>query len=200
MWTHKLLNCPQPPQKLLDLALTMDPEQWGPISKTNSYGKGKDPNDGRRAIKHGKEMRYIRMRRYDMPQEFKDWIHANISDKCFEASIVMSDVGLGGGLGPHTDRSRDYSLMYIIKTGGPDVRTYFWQQQNQELIRNRFTFLTSYDDLELFDTADFVEGQWFLMNNRILHSVEHIQDRRLVFQISIDKDISDIDKFCVTTL
>lgn len=195
MFTHRLLNCPQPPQQFIDLALTMDPEQWGSKSASNYYKPTKDPIARRKLNKNGTEPRSIRMPRFDMPPEFAQWVRDNITDKFQEASVVLSDVGNDGGLGPHTDRRRDYSLMYVIKSGGPDVRTYFWHQQGQELIRNRFTFIDDYDTLDLVDEANFVEGKWFIMNNRILHSVEHIQDRRLAFQISIDTDISDIDKF-----
>ena len=197
MWTHRLLSCPQPPQKFIDLALTMDPTQWGPKSESNYYKPGRDPIARRKLMKQGKELRSIRMPRYDMPEEFAQWILDNITDKFQEASIVFSDVGDDGGLGPHTDRCRDYCLMYVVKSGGPDVRTRFWHQHNQDLLRNRFTFIDEYDTLDLIDEANFIEGQWFLMCNRILHSVEHIIDRRLAFQINIDTDISDFDKFYV---
>lgn len=197
MWTYKFLNCQQPPQKFIDLALTADPVQYGSRSTTNYYKPGKDPIAKRHLTSCGQEKKSIRLPKYDMPEEFANWVRNHITDKFLEAAVALSDKGNGGGLGPHTDRARDYCLMYVIKSGGDHVRTSFWQERQQPLVRRRFTFIDNYDMLELIDEGNFKEGRWLVMNTLILHSLENVQDRRIAFQITIDHDISDLEKFFI---
>lgn len=193
-WTHKFLNCPQPPQEFVNLALSEDISLFGPKSLSNYYEPGKDPHAVRQLV-NGDSKNAIRIPRFDVPVNFQQWIDDNISCDVDEASISISDPGNDGVLGPHTDRKRDYVLIYVVKSGGPDVRTCFWQEKDQPLYRDRITLVDDYHRLNLLESADFGERNWVLLNSRILHSVEHIEYRRIAFQLAFNTDISSLEKF-----
>lgn len=193
-WTHKFLNCPVPPQEFIELALTEDVSLFGPKSNSNYYVPGSDPHAVRQLV-DGKSENAIRIPRFDVPLTFRQWIVDNISQDIDEASISVSDIGNDGVLGPHTDRRRDYVLMYIVNPGGNNVRTCFWQEKNHPLYRDRITLVDDYNKLDLIDSADFGQYQWVLLNAKILHSVEHIESRRIAFQIAFDNNISSLERF-----
>lgn len=193
-WTHKFLNCPQPPKEFIDLALSEDINRFGPKSPSNYYEPGKDPHKVRE-LTNNLSSTQVRIPRFDVPVEFRNWIIENISPAIDEASISISDPSEDGVLGPHTDRKRDFVLLYIVKKGGDKTRTYFWQEHGQPVIRDRITLVDDYSKLDLLDCVDFGEGQWVLLNGLVLHSVENIQTRRIAFQIAFDKDASSLEGF-----
>ena len=193
-WTHKFLNCPAPPQEFIELALTENIDLFGPKSNSNYYTPGNDPHAVRQ-LANGDSKNTVRIPRFDVPLAFRRWIIDNISPDIDEASISISDIGNDGVLGPHTDRRRDYVLIYVIKSGGNNALTRFWREEDQPLYRDRITLVDDYSKLELIDSVNLKEGQWVVLDSRILHSVEHIESRRITFQISFDNNISSLERF-----
>lgn len=192
---YRFVDLPDPPQEFIDLALTKDVSRFGPRSTSNVY-LGVDPVEQRQVTKNGQLIKTIRNIRFDAPIQFANWIKDNIVSNFFECSIALAD-GVVGATPPHTDRARNWSLLYIINAGGPTCRTCFWQEKNHPVLRPRLTLPSTYDNLDLLVSADLGEKRWALLDTRVLHSVEGMQTPRLTFQISIESDVSELEKFFI---
>lgn len=196
-WNYKFLNIPHPPQKFIDLALTENIDLYGPLNTLNHY------RPTRRIMKNCLSTgEHVTATRYSVPDEFRQWIIENISPDVAETSISISSFATDGLLAPHTDRSRRYAVMYVVKQGGPDVRTCFWQEKGYPQLRDEFATVANdislpgdYKDLELLESADFGTNQWLILNSKVFHSVEHINGTRISFQFSVGPDISALEKF-----
>lgn len=200
-WNYKFLNIPHPPQKFIDLALTEDTNSYGPVNRLNEY-QGQSNSIRREVVNCISTGERVYAPRYTIPEEFRQWVIDNISCDIAETSISITSPSTDGLLAPHTDRSRRYALLYIVKQGGTDVRTCFWQERGQPQIRDENATLqddialpTDYQTLDLLESVDFGERNWVLLNSKVFHSVEHINGIRISFQFSFGPDISSLEKF-----
>jgi len=195
-WTHKMLSCPPPPQKFVELALAADPSLYKESTKYNYYKPGKDPHAVRQLVKQGNSIEMVRIPRYVVGDEFDQWVRENLVTDFTAATIAISHNGNGGSVGPHTDRWRNFVLIYLVQTGGDQARTNFFQQQRHPLIRDKFAIVDDYDSLELIESFQLPLNQWVLLNGRILHTVDNIDTVRIAFQIEL-LDLDQIEKFYV---
>lgn len=114
------------------------------------------------------------------------WARSSITHLAKDIRITFTQPGLER-CGPHVDRTRDYTLMYLLKTGGQDHSTVFYREKNQEvLIRERAYHVDDYNCVERIAHVQQTTGHWNLVQARVLHSIENIQDGRISIQISID--------------
>lgn len=114
------------------------------------------------------------------------WTRSSITPLAKDIRITFTQPGLER-CGPHVDRTRDYTLMYLLKTGGQDHSTVFYREKNQQvLIRERAYHVDDYDCVERIAHVQQTTGHWNLVQSRVLHSIENIQDGRVSIQISID--------------
>lgn len=121
--------------------------------------------------------------------EMLNWVQTNISK---QISTVWVQTIRGGDFGPHIDgpspvsntSRRYYNLMYIIKTGGDNVLTHFYEPINSE-IGDRVLFKP--EEIVLTDTFKYKPNSWNLMNNQAIHSVEGVNETRLGLSISLYK-------------
>jgi hypothetical protein len=89
--------------------------------------------------------------------------------------------------GAHIDRTRNYTLMYLLETGGDDHQTVFYQENGvDELFRPKEYHVDNYDDLSIVSVIRLEVNKWNLLQARILHSVENIAQGRKSIQISLD--------------
>lgn len=93
-------------------------------------------------------------------------------------------------LGPHLDRTRFYTLQYIINAGGTDVATVFYRARSEKLQMDtgKGLYFNDYSQLEPFETVYARPGEWYLINGRQIHSVENIQSTRVAVQIGLMRD------------
>ncbi len=197
-WNYKILkNCPHPPQKFIDLASTGNCSLFGPQPPSAEYALGKNPRIGRKIVLPGKTDPELSVRtpRYLLGEEFDQWLRENVLTKFGETVVAISYPGNGGSFGPHTDRWRNYTLIYTVDPGGDDVRTTFWKEKFYPTIRDRGTFINKYSNLVEIDSVTMKSGQWVILESRVLHSVEKIKNVRINFQISIDRDTHELEKF-----
>jgi len=68
--------------------------------------------------------------------------------------------------------------MWILDTGGQQVRTVFWQQKGFQIERDPKFYPDSYDDLIELETHVLEPNKWVLINGNVIHSVENIQTLR----------------------
>jgi hypothetical protein len=118
----------------------------------------------------------------------ESWIQRHIIAEWRE-HIVYSKIS-PPCLGPHLDRTRFYTLQYIIDTGGSEVATVFYRarSENLQMDTGKGLYFNDYSQLEPFDTVYARPGEWYLINGRQIHSVENIQSTRVAVQIGLMRD------------
>jgi hypothetical protein len=191
-WPFKFLDhLPKVPQEFVDLAAKDDPNLLGEAYSSSTFEYGKDPIYTRKLTgTDGNPVTHVGSYRYRMPEPFVNWCQENITRSGNEWGCSISNRE-EGALGPHTDRSRDFALLYVVEPGGADVRTTFWQEHGHPLVRERFLWRDDYRVLDLVEAADFGVGRWVLINSLVLHSVDHLERHRITFQLSLEEDISE---------
>lgn len=154
--------------------------------------------------RYGSKIKTNYQRRYDMGTEFVEWCKDKINCPSESSDLWYKDHGftVNGLIGsthcPHTDM-RDWHLYYGLVTGGDDVTTCFWLENNCPLVRDYQTTPSSYDDLVLVDQVKFPVKTWILFNSRVLHSVENIQFPRYSIQVSMKSLPARFQKILLTT-
>jgi len=114
------------------------------------------------------------------------WILDNVSDLAKDLRVSFTLPGRSR-CGPHTDGTRDYTLIYLLKPGGPNHSTVFWQQKDQpDILRPRRHTVDHYDQLTRLAAVQVPVKTWTLLNGRVLHSVEDIEQGRVALQCSFD--------------
>ena len=181
-FTYKLLhNLPRPPKSLISLVdFDMRPE----INNIATMGR-RELIDWKGY--NGPALRNTRRIEQPFQNDFDQWIKENITKDYQNSSLMYCPENNNSpSTGAHTDFTRDYVLMYNLNTGGEDAELCFYQEKNQPLVRDRGTQAGEYKNLELIDSVKGPKDSWYLINARILHSVENIKKLRLNLQISFD--------------
>lgn len=140
----------------------------------------------------GQSVTNSRYDRQPVSVELEAWIRSNIADDY--DNIGVSCMHGGTTNLPHTDTTRDLTLMYLITTGGDDVSTVFYRESGQELYRPRHTH-PDYDHLEVLESVRLVAGRWYLINARIVHSVENMTAPRQAVQLGFDYGAASLDQW-----
>jgi len=137
----------------------------------------------------------IYTKRYELSLEFRAWIEENIAENTREVSICRSPTNPSQWQGPHTDWSRDYLLLYVLATGGPECRTCWYDVPDPTVIkqdpgwtrrRRPHTWVENYDDIILKDSIQMPLNSWTLINVMNMHGVENISEDRLAVHIGLD--------------
>lgn len=141
----------------------------------------------RKLNKNGKSTTSTRTFRYDMGEEFHQWVRDNIVENFTEASISMTPASIGPHMGAHTDFSNNFRFMYMLDTGGDNCETNFYQEKGEDYYRpgKKWINVDDFDRLELRDTFHIPKNRWILMNTQFLHSVENITSNRVAIHITV---------------
>jgi hypothetical protein len=125
--------------------------------------------------------------------QFKKWVVDNISNDFVDAGInytvvVEKPKGLKKvSTGAHTDITRDFTLIYLLQTGG-DAPTVFWQEEGKSLLRPPKTQGTDFKVLKEVDRITIPLHTWCIIDSRILHSVENLEKNRVALQVGFLKN------------
>jgi hypothetical protein len=118
--------------------------------------------------------------------QLETWCKENITDTATEYALSVSIIEPGvDTLLPHTDRMRNYTLMYLLSGGGENHRTVFYKHINPNLIIERKQNYP-YSDLIEVDSIVVPLRTWTLLNAQQIHSVENIPGMRLALQLSLE--------------
>jgi hypothetical protein len=120
-----------------------------------------------------------------LPPQVESWLRENIiADAAkYEIAVSVDDNG-AERLFPHTDRAREYTLMYLLQSGGENHRTVFYESKTIKNIDRMMTF--DYNDLVEVDSITVPIKKWTILNAQEIHSVENIPYTRIAIQISIE--------------
>ena len=186
-----LPNIPSPPEKYVEESLTYLTRELDHAHRSPEF------YTARTITKDGESYQSRSQKRIPLEGEFTKWCQTNIDPACYHCSICVTE-GPSPYQGPHADPLRDYGLLYVTDTGGKSVTTSFWQKQGSLLVYPRSThpyLTTDYtSDLELVNQFVLEPNQWYLLNTRIIHSVENLASRRISLQCSIDDVVNLLQK------
>jgi hypothetical protein len=176
---HKKLNLPAVPENLIPDFDQLLSNEVLPIWSNRPMTATR----GTEIVKHS------RYDRYDISAELKSWVDSNITADYRNIGIsCMWDASVNL---PHTDHTRDVTMIYLFRTGGGAVETKFWQRRGYPIhhenkdptYQYNSSQPTTYDDLDLLDSITVPANQWYILDARCIHSVEGMTDSRISLQL-----------------
>lgn len=187
MFTYVVLkNLPPVPQHFVDAAL--DLKQF--VDTDRPEDNLDDWYKSRKLIIDGREEPVTYQTRLDINREFYDWVHENIHPEGFDCGVSFTNGRLGRHQGPHTDLTRDFTLLYLVEPGGANTATYFYEEEGKPIVRTRRQDVCNdFSKLRVLERVQFPLGQWVMLNAMVLHGVQDIETVRVSFQVSANKNI-----------
>jgi hypothetical protein len=152
-----------------------------------------------RIITHnGKQSASLRLMRFGLEKEMSEWVNNNITTE-------WSQVGVGttvhsGALGdteeymqgPHTDVTRQYTLIYVLERSNEDQYTVFYQEPGYPVRRKKNTLILDMDHLVEIDSICIPLHTWVLVDSTIIHSAQNVRGGRISIQIGMDSDTFNV--------
>ena len=174
---YRIFNeLPQIPQDMLQRALDYANEEQYEHYEAN-IGRKSNPR-----TKDGVELGNKRFPRSTVPQELRDWVIENISPNINEIGMAKAYADEHrDAVGPHTDRSRDYTMIYLLSGGGPDHQTVFYDTVEKIEITRKMNF--DYSSIKEICRVQVPLQTWTLLYAQLPHSVENIPGERLAIQL-----------------
>jgi hypothetical protein len=130
---------------------------------------------------------------FDITGPLRTWLEANITNQAFAYMATfagpLSETQRDRVL--HVDRSRDYVLIYVVETGGSDVRTKFYKYRDRPLeLPREMAFQTlSTEGADLVDEVVLPVGRWAFLNGKTAHQVTNLESERVSIHLSLDVKI-----------
>lgn len=137
-------------------------------------------------IRNGKTFANCRGARYGVNQQMVNWVNENITKDYVDTGIYVINGDVADTVLPHTDQTRNFSLLYLLEPGGDSTHTDFWQETGEGIHREMKTFSGDYSRNNLLLSVQWPLRTWILLNTNILHSVEELSRKRLQYQVSLD--------------
>jgi hypothetical protein len=133
--------------------------------------------------------------RYPINPGIVEWAKQNISQEFHAIGLNCQGTPTGGVAIPHTDRTRNWTLMWIVDPGGANVDTIYWQEQGFGIEREPGYYPTNYQNLVKLESYTFVPNRWMLLNAKVIHSIENLQSIRKSVQLSFWDDTDFVRKW-----
>jgi len=202
IWYYRYLDLPKVPEKFLEESknvlrikraeleeskkLQSLTSQW--VQKVDDEKKEISYKMFRKLNDHGKTITSRSVVRFSVNEKFKQWISENITDRFIDASIAPShkENEEDQVLGPHTDTTRDYLLLYLFDVSNADQTTIWWRENGHPIIRDRNVYTNIFKNMIKLKEVQFEKERWVILNARILHSVHNINGQRDAIQISLN--------------
>lgn len=185
LWLWKFPNLPEVPQTIVDLAIKSINHNHDP--KNKDYIK----SDSETFIQDGKIKKNNTFLQFLLDENVVNWIHQNIVKEGYHGNIRIAQsttdpMGEEKHKVAHTDATRDFTLIYLLESGGINHRTVFYKEHDKPLVRERKTVVRDYSLLEELASVRIPLKRWIILQSQILHAVENIPNHRVSFQIGID--------------
>jgi hypothetical protein len=174
---YKIFNeLPRIPEDMLQHALDhANEEQYDYYEK--NVGRKSNPR-----TKDGVELGNKRFPRSGVPEELANWVREHISPNINEIGMAKAYADEHvDAVGPHTDRSRDYTMLYLLSGGGEDHQTVFYDTVEQIEITRKMNF--DYNTIKEICRVQVPLKTWTLLYAQLPHSVENIPGERLAIQL-----------------
>lgn len=171
MFLYKLLDYPKVPSELLT--------QFVPGEKIGEY-PSRLCSDGNTTFNTSAGVWFY------ADNAINSWVKANIDvdiDKVGVRYQYATDNMSRHGV--HSDATRDYALIYVAEPGGSESELVFWQQEKQPLETESVVLISDYSSIKPFEVIKIPQGSWYIVNGRVLHSVEKITSTRVTLQVNL---------------
>lgn len=147
---------------------------------------------GREYVKNGVTRTSAPSPFYRVSPELEQWIKDNICSNYNEVGVRYS---YGCTETPstviHTDETRSYVLMYNLDNGGGKLD--FWQQWGFGLVRQGRHLIDDHEKVLRINQFETPNHCWYMIDARILHSVERMTSTRINIQVSLDYNPFDFN-------
>ena len=183
IFIHGIVDAPPPPSWLIDRADSMVSNGVPTQATMNNWG---DDFTARPLYKDGHVYNNAFNHSIFLDDECLLWGRNNVTKFAKDIRSTSTLPGLER-CGAHIDRTRNYTLLYLLENGGDNHQTVFYQEKGvDELFRPREYHVDNYDDLSVVSVVKLELNKWNLLQARILHSIENITRGRRSIQISLD--------------
>ena len=179
-WFYKFLDLPPVPQDLLDGALSQLYSKELFQMPQNDLQINWDHSRNTNIHTDGVVKKNAPTISWDLEGDIVDWFRANINENFhnLRVSTTEPDGFLKDTQAAHRDMSRDYTLMYMVDTGGDNVRTAWYQEEGKPIVRNRGERCDDHRKLTKLEETVIPERTWCLVNATILHAVHNMSRPR----------------------
>lgn len=191
---YSFLNLPKLPPSIIDAArdALITRQRESRVNPNLLDQPGFTEYSNRIVVKNtGEQLKNAASHRYWISQEFEDWVSTNLKQEPAGCGINIFEASTNSVVAPHVDPNRNFSIHYLLDSGGPDAATIWWQEKNKPLdrseLKNNFNLadtVTDYSKLQEVVKVCVPTHTWICMNTNILHSVENIVSPRISIQIS----------------
>lgn len=119
--------------------------------------------------------------KYTVDTKIVEWLDENIITNM---PSTITRIANGSNLAPHIDRFRNYTLIYVHRSGGENVEIKLFQEIGKPIVRDeRGLHVNDRSRLSNLATVHVTPGSWYLLNAKILHSVENLTSDRWLLQV-----------------
>jgi hypothetical protein len=185
MYCH-YFSIPKLPNQLIELALSI----------ANQSGSAQIEFDKYKELinEDGATIGASKYQRYNVPDEIYEWTKNNVLPTLknnFKIGIQVFKLidKETGSYTIHTDGIRgDSVLNFIIDTGGDQVYTSWYQENECALHREPGLLRNNFQDMELKHTIKLEQYTWSMINSRILHTVNNLTRNRVSLSLGISTD------------
>lgn len=142
-------------------------------------------------IKNGQEYVAKRILKAPVIPELEQWITDNITWNYLKiewGKTMEDDTSWGDCHPPHTDRNRNYTLVYNVWPGGPDHYTAYYLPKDRSIKVDYCMCFDNYDELDEIARFQAPLHTWTLLNAQMIHSIECVPDTRLSIQVGMSSN------------
>jgi len=198
-WYYQYLDLPKVPDQFVQEALALAHN-----SEKNKLENSNDldvlPVYNRTIYIDGKPAKSRMTPRWDLSQEFVNWVRDNICEEFIDVAVSISKGDPDAvNTGVHTDNVRHYTLIYLLETSNDDQITAWWQEPGFPIQRSeRGYYKESWDSLVPLEKVVFPKFTWLVFNAGILHSIRNIYGHRIAIHVSLPYDPFTKDNYFKT--
>jgi hypothetical protein len=209
-YTYKVLDIPQVPDYLVKQALEIVAEDSKKKDIANWHGLPGYSEYRHRKVQHlnGHVFITVGTTRYRVSEEFEEWVRENFSGtKTTLCGVSVMDVNHSKTMAPHVDTSRNYTIQYLLDTGGSNVETVWWKEHGKPVVRpdlrqnyDPSSTIQDYSNLVEIDRIKAEPNVWISLHSAILHSIENLETPRIAFQVGADIEPSNLPWTYISTI
>lgn len=194
IFLHGIVDAPSPPEWIIEKARSISVDKkdimndWG-----SEYVDRTLQKDGQSFVNSFNRSLYL-------DDECLAWARENVTKHALDIRSTYTLPGLDRN-GPHIDRTRFYTLIYLLQGGGPDHRTVFYRENGvEEYYRPLGYHVDDYSQVTQVAEVKLTENKWNLLEGRVLHSIENIPNSRKSVQVSLNVYPDDVVMTDITSI
>jgi hypothetical protein len=180
MYYKILEELPSIPDDMLNATLRYESDSDDPF-----VNNPKTTYNQRKIIRDNKIEQNKLFNKQSLTPELLEWIKKNITDKFTGASLAKTFHVDGATLAPHVDRTRKFTLIYLLESGGSEHKTIFYSAKDH-CGNYKPGEQFEYSEVEEVDSITIPLYKWTILDAGVPHSVENIPDMRVAIQLGLE--------------